>query len=150
MPRQFWWQFPKSTYKGIMRESRHTLQDFSSGCKNDDLKNLIDFPSEVLSHSAVKQQNLHHQWYWRKIQMVSILKWACSKRDYPAKPKTEVDQPYNYMTSNSNSRMSSSPILIKENHNGKEAPPLHQLFFIFRLLFVNHQKYDRTHKNLGS
>jgi hypothetical protein len=32
------------------------LQDFSRGCKNDDLKNLIDFPSEVLSHSAIKQK----------------------------------------------------------------------------------------------
>lgn len=149
MPGQFWWQFPKSTYQGIMRESRHTLQDFSRGCKNDDLKNLIDFPSEVLSHSAVEQQNLHHQWYWRKIQMVSILKWACSKRDYPANLKQKLTN-HTTMTSNLTSWMSSSPILIKENHNGKEAPPLHQLFFIFRLLFVNHQKIDRMHKNLGS
>lgn len=35
--------------------TRYTLQDFSRGCKNDDLKNLIDFPSEVFSHSATKK-----------------------------------------------------------------------------------------------
>lgn len=34
---------------------RYTLQTFSRGCKNDDLKNLTDFPNEVLSHSGNKK-----------------------------------------------------------------------------------------------
>ena len=31
-----------------------TLQDFSKGCKKDDLKYLTDCPSEVASHSMEK------------------------------------------------------------------------------------------------
>jgi hypothetical protein len=30
------------------------LQDFRRGCRNDDLKKLMDCPSEVLSHSAIR------------------------------------------------------------------------------------------------
>ena len=37
---------------GAKLGTAYTLRDFSRGCKNDALKNLIDFPSEVLSQSA--------------------------------------------------------------------------------------------------
>lgn len=33
----------------------HTLQAFSKGCKNDNLKSVIAFPSVVLLNSAIKQ-----------------------------------------------------------------------------------------------
>lgn len=36
----------------------YTLQDLRRGRKNDDLKKLSDFPSEVLSHSA-KRKNAY-------------------------------------------------------------------------------------------
>ena len=38
----------------------HTLQAFSKGCKNDDLKSVIAFPSEVLFDSATKQGIKNH------------------------------------------------------------------------------------------
>lgn len=58
MSRQSWTRanFLNRHTKGQQERARNTLQDFSRGCKNDDLKNLIDFPSEVLSHSAIKQK----------------------------------------------------------------------------------------------
>ena len=32
-----------------------TLQALSKGCKNDDLKSFMAFPSEVLDHAAIKE-----------------------------------------------------------------------------------------------
>ena len=130
VPRQSWtrWQFPKSTYKGIMRV-RYTLQDFSRGCKNDDLKNVIDFPSEVLSHSAIKQKIYTSDAGGKKKSEQYLLKWECSKKDYSAKPNRSWPT-YNYMTTNLTSWMLSTPILIKEILNGEEALPLHQFLIL--------------------
>lgn len=42
----------KNTRKYKVGQEINTLHDFNRGCKKDDRKNLIDSPSEVLSHSA--------------------------------------------------------------------------------------------------
>lgn len=45
-----------STLSRRLKTADHTLQDFNSGCRKDDLKNLTDLPREVRSHAVMHKK----------------------------------------------------------------------------------------------